>query len=363
MRKKRNLNSSKMTKTLSILVFAFIGIVNCTKAQIIDQGICGTNLTWVLTDDYVLTISGSGEMDDYNSPWNIWWDQILEVVIEENVTTIGKGAFSGIGLLSAIIGNSVISIGEGAFWDCINLQSVIIGNSVATIGDYAFSSCFSLNSIICKANVPPTIIDITYGVVFNNVPIDANIFVPCNSLEDYQTAEYWSYFINYQAIEIIVSDLIVTDINDSFEITWQSEASSYELYRNNQFLATVNTTNYSDNNLTDGVNYCYKIKAMNGVCEGDFSEEVCKIFSISVGITQQQITKFNIYPNPAKNYFNIDCKDFSTVKLYDMLGKEIIIQNTNEKAEININYLPIGIYNVIVFSDGKIIGNSKIMKQ
>ena len=40
----RNFNSRKMTRTFFILVFAFIGIVNCANAQVVDKGTCGDNL-------------------------------------------------------------------------------------------------------------------------------------------------------------------------------------------------------------------------------------------------------------------------------------------------------------------------------
>ena len=76
-----------------------------------------------------------------------------------------------------------------------------------------------------------------------------------------------------------------------------------------------------------------------------------------------QNNKFLVYPNPTQNSFFIEFKNVSTVKLYDMLGKEVLTQNANGKTEINISHLSQGIYNVKVFSDGKTIGNSKIVKQ
>ena len=36
-------------------------------AEIVSSGTCGDNLTWVLIDDGVLTISGTGTMYDYGS--------------------------------------------------------------------------------------------------------------------------------------------------------------------------------------------------------------------------------------------------------------------------------------------------------
>ena len=44
-----------------------------TSIDIVDSGTCGENLTWTLDSEGMLTISGTGEMDDYESstiPWH-----------------------------------------------------------------------------------------------------------------------------------------------------------------------------------------------------------------------------------------------------------------------------------------------------
>ncbi|GHT60501.1 hypothetical protein FACS1894109_18230 [Spirochaetia bacterium] len=50
-------------------------------------------------------------------------------------------------LVSITIGDSVISIGNYAFYRCSGLASVTIGDSVTSIGTYAFSQCSSLASV------------------------------------------------------------------------------------------------------------------------------------------------------------------------------------------------------------------------
>ena len=74
--------------------------------------------------------------------------------IPNNVTTIGKGAFSGCDSLTSInIPNSVTTIGDYAFADCYFLTSINIPNSVTTIGEGVFSRCNSLTNI----NIPNSV--------------------------------------------------------------------------------------------------------------------------------------------------------------------------------------------------------------
>jgi hypothetical protein len=70
-----------------------------------------------------------------------------DLVIPDKVTTIGDGAFSDSYLVNITLGNSVISIGEGAFAGCIHLHTISIPNSVTSIGGNAFYGCTSLSGI------------------------------------------------------------------------------------------------------------------------------------------------------------------------------------------------------------------------
>jgi hypothetical protein len=56
-------------------------------------------------------------------------------------------------LTSVTIGNSVTSIGDGAFYDCYNLTTVTIGNSVTSIGGGAFYGCSGLTSVTIPNSV------------------------------------------------------------------------------------------------------------------------------------------------------------------------------------------------------------------
>ena len=85
---------------------------------------------------------------------SIFGSQVLEYVIGDNVTSIGKNAFYKCkNLTSIIIPASVTSIGDYTFAECTNLTSITIPNSVTSIGDYTFAECTNLTSITIPNSV------------------------------------------------------------------------------------------------------------------------------------------------------------------------------------------------------------------
>ena len=125
-------------------------------ADIVDRGTCGaegngSNLTWTLDSEGVLTISGSGGMHGYGSsdaPWYGSRSRVKSAVIAEGVTSIGESAFENCGSLTSVtIPNSVTSIGRYAFYYCTSLTSVTIPDSVTSIGGSAFYNCTSLTDV------------------------------------------------------------------------------------------------------------------------------------------------------------------------------------------------------------------------
>ena len=139
-------------KKLFTLLFAIAASLGTTFAGE-ERGTCGDNLTWVITNDYYLTIGGTGAMYDYSNqgPWST---RITEALIGNGVTTIGNCAFRQCrSLTSVTIGNSVTSIGRSSFWACTSLTSINIPNSITSFGERAFSGCSSLTSITIPESV------------------------------------------------------------------------------------------------------------------------------------------------------------------------------------------------------------------
>ena len=121
-------------------------------------GTIHAEITWNLSDDGTLTLSGMDMPDqalDYSIyPWHSKRNLIKKVVIENGVTSIGGFAFYVCrNLTSIMIPNSVTSIGNAAFMDCSGFTSITIPNSVTSIGDGAFYGCKGLTSIIIPKSV------------------------------------------------------------------------------------------------------------------------------------------------------------------------------------------------------------------
>ena len=124
--------------------------------EVLDSGEAGENVTWSFYSDGTLVISGTGPMEDYELGYSIvdsimgieHRGDILKIVIEDGVTSIGISSFPSYrSLTDVIIPDSVTSIGNSAFPYCSSLTDVTIPDSVTSIGERAFEGCSSLTSV------------------------------------------------------------------------------------------------------------------------------------------------------------------------------------------------------------------------
>ncbi len=117
--------------------------------EYIAAGMCGATVTWEISSDGTLTISGEGKMDSYGHvSWRSHSSSIKTVIIGNSVTYICWEAFEDCSSLTSVtIGNSVTSIDDYTFSNCTSLKSVVIPDSVTYIGYGAFEDCSSLTSV------------------------------------------------------------------------------------------------------------------------------------------------------------------------------------------------------------------------
>ncbi|MBR5429929.1 MAG: leucine-rich repeat protein, partial [Firmicutes bacterium] len=158
----------------------------------VDGGSCGAagdNVTWVLTIDGLLSISGTGDMQDFSdpdySPWYKHREIITSAVIGDGVTNIGASAFNGCSSLTGVtIPDSVTRIRNQSFYGCSGLTSVTIPDSVTNINAWAFDSCTGLEEIVL-----PSSITVLSQCAFQSCTSLTSVTIP----NGVTTVDYWCF--------------------------------------------------------------------------------------------------------------------------------------------------------------------------
>ena len=123
--------------------------------DILAQGTCGaegdgSNVTWVLTTDGTLILSGTGAVAAYDSrkdtPWGDYNYQILQLEVQKGITSV-SGLCSCYKLREVSLPEGLISLGKLTFMDCWELQEIRLPKSLKTLGEGTFASCFALTEI------------------------------------------------------------------------------------------------------------------------------------------------------------------------------------------------------------------------
>ena len=117
-----------------------------------------SGLQWKLTKSGTLTISGKGDMPDFNfgnpsvsnRPWNDNIGSVQKIIIEDGVTSIGRNAFRKCDVYSVSIPKSVKKIGDDAFRECRKISYVYL-EGVVTIGERTFQSCDNIRGVTLPA--------------------------------------------------------------------------------------------------------------------------------------------------------------------------------------------------------------------
>ena len=245
------------------------------------SGTCGKNnlLQWTFADNGTLTISGSGELTENYTFGVEAPTQMQQLVIGNEVTSIGERAFyEKTTLQKLIIGSNVTSIGKYAFANINNRQltSLVMPAELLTIGDYAFSGntyvesidfnaklqsigayafkdCYRVSEMTCLATVTPNI-----GTdALASINSYASLCVPAECLRKYQVDPNWGRFdlCELGTTSTVTENRTVTvEPTDNTAIfTWPTEN---------------NAASYSLQITKDGVVFCTLVFNSNGQLTG-----------------------------------------------------------------------------------------------
>lgn len=108
-------------------------------------------LSWSISPNGDLVISGSGAMANYEAgtaPWYLSRADIVSVTVEKGVAGIGSYAFYGCSAMTDIwLSSTVTSIGSHTFAGCSSLESIELPKNLATVGADVFDGCTSLSDV------------------------------------------------------------------------------------------------------------------------------------------------------------------------------------------------------------------------
>jgi hypothetical protein len=253
---------------------------------------------------------------------------VTEIEIPNSVTYIGWGVLANNGYITKIkIGFGIKTIRDGAFFNAFWSSQGNLGAADLTI----------------TALEPPVLEERTLLMARNiNLPLKT----PYCVVADYQAAAEWSEFGTIIPIRnAIIPDVQATQSNNAVSLSWQGTADAFLIYRDGEPADTVTTNTYTDEDITIGDQYCYRVKALIDGCKGDLSSEKCVRIS-DTGIVPVGTTALSIYPNPAKDVIILE--SLETVEIYDITGRLVKAADTGLHTTgvrtINVSALPKGIY-------------------
>ena len=132
-------------------------------------------------------------------------EELQEVVFNSKKTYIGRRAFANCRKLKKVVMNKAVRvIYEGLFSDCINLEEVYLPDGIIEIKDYAFANCEKLKEIhIPKSikNVSPSafmgckVISLPPDIMHKTIQYEYELMADCNdyccSVSDNSYDEGW----------------------------------------------------------------------------------------------------------------------------------------------------------------------------
>ena len=120
---------------------------------------------------------------------------IETITIPNSVTSFGSQSFQNCTFLKTItIPNSITSIGTQCFIGCNLLQELEFPNTLTSIGPQAFQNCTSILEYTFLSTTPPTLAATS---AFTGINAACKIYVPDANVAAYQAATNWSSYSSY----------------------------------------------------------------------------------------------------------------------------------------------------------------------
>ena len=146
------------TAAVILAVCLLFGCVPAVSAAAVRAGKAGPDAVWQLSDEGVLTVTGSGRIYDYFVDSDPYLSEhkgdIFAICIEDGITAVGDNAFYECTNAQTVdLPGSLTSFGRAAFSFCLSLRSVDIPEGVTVLPTDLFFSDFSIEQIKLPKNL------------------------------------------------------------------------------------------------------------------------------------------------------------------------------------------------------------------
>lgn len=152
--------------------------------------------------------------------------------------------------------------------------------------------------------------------------------------------------------------LRATDVREGIiSLIWDAiaSASSYDVYRNGEMIASNLTENsYSDTQMALEANYQYAVAAHCTFGSSDMSDEITVSYYSGVNDVSFNLS---IFPNPTNDKINVECEDMTGIEVYSIDGKRIL-NIVFEGDSYQLDGLNPGVYTLRVFK-----GNESVVRK
>lgn len=180
----------------------------------------------------------------------VYCTQLNNITIPKSVINIGKSAFEYCNFTSISIPKNVITIGKCAFRGCSDVKKLVIeGNP--NINEAAFEICLNIDSIVLKSPIPPKMINCIYDdnrscrdFFPENIYYGAVLSIPKGSYDAYIASDTWSRF-----------KLICTSGDNGYEADFENDSIYYTYKDDGVYVAArraIGRNNYIGRNNFDG---------------------------------------------------------------------------------------------------------------
>jgi hypothetical protein len=95
------------------------------------------------------------------------------------------------------------------------------------------------------------------------------------------------------------TNLTINSDTNYLQLEWEGNGERYIIYRNEDSIGITTQKIYIDRNLVQGINYCYKIRAINTTCESELSNIECAML-LNLNSEIDSKISISLYPNPTE---------------------------------------------------------------